>query len=66
MSFVEMTAAEWDAVYKHHDALVRMAELELKADRIRTDCEGANQGEMLEPIEVQMHELDDVIAGLPA
>lgn len=65
MGFVDMTAAEWDAVYKHHDALVRMAELELKADRIRHDGPGANQ-DLLDPIEVQMHELDEVIAGLPA
>lgn len=65
MSFVDMTAAEWDAVYKHHDALVRMAELELRADRIRADRPGANQ-ESLGPLEVQMHELDEVIAGLPA
>lgn len=66
MGFVEMSAAEWDAVYKHHDAMVRRAELELKAERIREDAPAANQGALLEPIEVQMHDLDDVIASLPA
>ena len=32
MSFVEMTNEEWEAVYKHHDALIRMAELEMRAE----------------------------------
>jgi hypothetical protein len=32
MSFVEMTNEEWEAVYKQHDALVRMAELEMRAE----------------------------------
>ena len=64
MSFVEMTSEEWDAVRKHHDALIHMAELELQAEQIRETCPDA--GQMLKPIEVQMHELDDVIAHLPA
>ena len=32
MSFVEMTNEEWEAVYKQHDALIRMAELEMRAE----------------------------------
>ncbi len=66
MSFTEMTNEEWDAVRKHHDALIHMAELELRAERIRETCPGASQQQLLKPIELQMHELDDVIANLPA
>ncbi|MGH9479736.1 MAG: hypothetical protein ACRD1A_10930 [Terriglobales bacterium] len=66
MSFVEMTAVEWDAVYKHHDALIQMAELELEAERIRKNCPDANQVRLLQPIQGRIHELDSVIAGLPA
>lgn len=64
MSFVEMTSEEWDAVRKHHDALIHMAELELQAEQIRETS--PDPGQMLKPIQVQMHELDDVIAKLPA
>lgn len=66
MSFVEMTNEEWDAVRRHHDALIHMAELELQAEQIRETGPDANQQQMLKPIELQMHELDDVIANLPA
>jgi hypothetical protein len=66
MSFVDMTSEEWDAIRKHHDALVQMAELELRAEYIRETCPDANQQQLLKPVEVQMHELDEVIAELPA
>ncbi|MGH8183430.1 MAG: hypothetical protein ACREPH_07215 [Rhodanobacteraceae bacterium] len=66
MSFVEMSSEEWDAVRKHHDALIHMAELELQAEQIRDTCPDMGQQQMLKPSEVQMHELDDVIANLPA
>jgi hypothetical protein len=66
MGFVEMTNEEWDAVRKHHDALIHMGELELAAEQIRETCHDANQQQLLKPIEVQMHELDSVIASLPA
>lgn len=66
MSFAEMTNDEWEAVRRHHDALVHMAELELKAEKIRATCPRGNQAQLLKPIEVQMRELDDVIAHLPA
>lgn len=65
MSFAEMSNEEWDAVRRHHDALIHMAALEMQADRIRETCPGASQ-QLLKPIELQMHELDDVIANLPA
>lgn len=66
MSFVEMTHADWDAVRKHHDALIHMAELELQADRIRETCHDGSEMQQLQPIETQMHELDAVIASLSA
>lgn len=66
MSFVEMTSEEWQAVYKHHDALIHMAELELRADEIRETSPDASQQQRLQPLESQMHQLDNVIASLPA
>ena len=39
MSFVEMTNEEWEAVYKQHDALIRMAELEMRAEIRETAAE---------------------------
>lgn len=66
MSFVEMTSEEWQAVYQHHDALIQMAELELKAEEIRETCPDASQQQLLQPLEMQMHQLDDAIAALPA
>jgi hypothetical protein len=66
MSFVDMTNEEWEAIRKHHDALVHMAELELQVEHIRDSYPDANQQQLLKPVEVQMHELDEVIADLPA
>jgi hypothetical protein len=66
MSFAEMTNEDWETVRRHHDALIHMAELELQADQIRETCPGANQQQLLKPIEIQIRELDDVIANLPA
>lgn len=66
MSFVEMTADDWDTIYRHHDALIQMAALELEAERIRKTCPDASQGRLLQPIEGRIHELDSVIASLPA
>lgn len=66
MSFVEMTSEEWQAVYKHHDALIHMAELELQAEEIRETVPDASQQQRLQPLELQIHQLDDVIAALPA
>ena len=50
MSFVEMTNEEWQAVYKHHDALIHMAELELRAEEIRETCPDASQQQLLHPL----------------
>jgi hypothetical protein len=43
-----------------------MAELELQAEQIRETSAEAGQSQLLQPIETQMHELDGMIAGLPA
>lgn len=56
MSFVEMTNEEWEAVYKQHDALIRMAELELRAE-IRETAPGSNQTRLLQPVETATHQL---------
>jgi hypothetical protein len=66
MSFVDMTNEEWEEIRKHHDALVQMAELELRVEHVRESSSSANQQQMLKPVESQMRELDDVIARLSA
>jgi hypothetical protein len=56
MSFVEMTNEEWEAVYKQHDALIRMAELEMRAE-IREAPVEASQSRLLQPVETAAHGL---------
>ncbi|HKT43060.1 MAG TPA: hypothetical protein VJQ86_12005 [Rhodanobacteraceae bacterium] len=56
MSFVEMTNEEWEAVYKQHDALIRMAELEMRAE-IREVGARSNQNPPVQPVETVTHEL---------
>lgn len=56
MSFVEMTNEEWEAVYKQHDALIRMAELELRAE-IREVAPQSGQGPLAQSVETGTHEL---------
>lgn len=56
MSFVEMTNEEWEAVYKQHDALIRMAELEMRAE-IRETAAESSQSPLLQPIETAAHGL---------
>ena len=61
-----MTEEEWDAIRRHHDALVEKEELELQEQEIRETHPNANVELLLKPIEQQLHELDRVIADLPA
>jgi hypothetical protein len=56
MSFVEMTNEEWEAVYKQHDALIRMAELEMRAE-IREAASESSQASQLQPVEAAAHQL---------
>lgn len=56
MSFVEMTNEEWEAVYKHHDALIRMAELEMRAEIRETASEQTRA--VPQPYDSEMHPLD--------
>lgn len=58
MSFVEMTNEDWEAVYKHHDALIRMAELELRAERVREMGVEANQAEQPGSVQIRTQEYD--------
>lgn len=48
MSFVEMTNEEWEAVYKQHDALIRMGELEMRAES-REAAEESQQDAVQQP-----------------
>lgn len=66
MAFNVMSDEDWDAIRKHHDALIEMAELELREQQIRETHPNINVESMLKPIEQQLHELDRVIAELPA
>lgn len=56
MSFVEMTNEEWEAIYKQHDALIRMAELEMRAE-IREVASESSQAPQLPPVETALHQL---------
>ena len=56
MSFVEMTNEEWEAVYKQHDALIRMGELEMRAE-IRETAAESNRSSMPQPAETVAHQL---------
>lgn len=66
MSFCEWSDEELEAVRKHHDMLIEMGQLELRAEHIRQTCPRDAQQQMLKPIEVQMQELDAVITQLAA
>lgn len=63
MNFVEMTNEEWAEVYRHHDALVHMGELEMQTEEIR-EAPRAASIHAAKPVELQLHELDGVLAGI--
>lgn len=65
MSFVEMSNEELEAVRRHHDMLIQMGELELRADQIRENCPANMRQAMLQPIETKLHQLGDVVTHLP-
>lgn len=56
MSFIEMTNEEWEAVYKQHDALIRMAELEMRAE-IREVASESSPAPQRQPVEAATHQL---------
>lgn len=64
MNFVDMTNEEWQEVYRHHDAIVRMGELELQAEEIRETPRAGSSVQAAKPVELQLHELDTVIASV--
>jgi len=61
MNHVAMTNEEWQEVYRHHDELVHMAELELHTEEIR---EVRHDGALhtKKPAELQLHELSGVVS----
>lgn len=64
MSFVEMTNEDWEEIRRRHDAFVHMGELELRTEEVRgSRTVGAAQHAM-KPVELQLHELDDVVANI--
>jgi uncharacterized protein (DUF305 family) len=66
MNHVAMTNEEWQEVYRHHDELVDMARLELQAGEIReVRPAGAPPQQAMQPVELQLHELDSIIANIP-
>ncbi len=65
MSFVALTNEELEAVRQHHDMLIQMGELELQAEEIRESCPAESRQQKLQPIEQQIHKLDEVITHLP-
>ena len=64
MNHVAMTNEEWQEVYRQHDELVHMAELELRTEEIR-EVRAAGGPQYGKPVELQLHELDTVIANIP-
>lgn len=64
MNFVDMTNEEWAEVYRHHDAIIQMGELELKAEEIRETPRAPSSVQVAKPVELQLHELDGVVASV--
>ncbi|WHZ20004.1 MAG: hypothetical protein OJF55_002153 [Rhodanobacteraceae bacterium] len=64
MNFVEMTNEEWAEVYRRHDALVHMGELEMQTEEIREAPRAQASVHATKPVELQLHELDAVIADI--
>lgn len=65
MNFIDMTNEEWQEVYRHHDALVQMGKLEMQTEEIREAPRPAAAAmHAAKPVELQLHELDGVIASV--
>ena len=64
MNFVEMTNEEWAEVYRRHGALVHMGELEMQTEEIREAPRAPASVHATKPVELQLHELDAVIADI--
>jgi len=58
MNYVAMTNEEWQEVYRHHDELVQMAQLELRTEEIREAPPAGAQPRATKPVELQLRELD--------
>jgi hypothetical protein len=52
-------------VYRQHDALVHMAELELRTEEIREVRPAGVLQRATKPVELQLHELDSVTVKIP-
>jgi hypothetical protein len=65
MNHLAMTNEEWQEVYRQHDALVHMAELELRTEEIREVRPAGVLQRATKPVELQLHELDSVTVKIP-
>lgn len=62
MNYVKLTNEEWEEVYRHHDELVQMAELELQTEDIREARPAGAPPHAMRPVELQLHELDALVS----
>ena len=62
MNNVAMTNEEWQEVYRQHDELVHMAQLELHTEEIREARPSGAPPHAMKPVELQLDELDGVIS----
>jgi hypothetical protein len=53
MNYVAMTNEEWQEVYRHHDELVHMAQLELQTEEIREVRTTGTAFRAIKPVELQ-------------
>jgi hypothetical protein len=64
MSYEHIGNEEFEMVRKHHDTMIEIGELELKAEEIRSTCSEETQPRLLQPIEQHLRELDRILAEL--
>lgn len=54
MTFVDMSSEDWDAVRKHHDAWIHMAELEMQAEATHESATAAARQPLPAAIETEV------------
>jgi hypothetical protein len=62
MNSIDMNNEEWAEVYRRHDALVQRSELEMQTEEIREAPRAPARA--AKPVELQLHELDTVVAAI--
>lgn len=64
MNFAEMTNEEWQEVYRRHDALIQMGQLEMQTEEIREAPRAGAQARTAKPVERELRELDTLQVAL--